>query len=1012
MKHNFKHSMSLKIKITLLMSVIVLISIWSMAFYASRVLQKDMYLLLGEQQFTTASIVASQINQELDDRFKSLEGIAGQISPAVLHDTATLQTLLENNPIIQNMFNGGTFVTGIDGTAIADVPLSTGRIGTNHSDREWMIDALKGKSTVGKPSIGRMLHVPIFSMATPIRDAQGKIIGALAGVTDMSKPCFLDRLTDNRYGRTGGYVLVAPQYRLVVTATDKSRIMTTLPPQGIIPSIDRHIEGHEGSTILVNPLGVEILSSKKWIPLAGWYLSVSIPTAEVYAPIRKMQHHILLAAILLTFCTGGLIWLMLRRLFSPLFSTVTTLVAMTAPGKQPQPLPILRQDEIGKLIGSFNDLLNSLAQQGKALRESEKRNFSILNDSPVPMAINDEQQNITFLNPAFVQTFGYTLEDIPTLAHWWPQAYPDTVYRQEVADAWQVGLEIARRRGTTFPPQEATIRCKDLTNKTVLINASSISETFEGNHLVMFYDITERKNAEQELRHSHELMSYIIKHNTNALAVHDKDFKYLFVSERYLKDYKVKDRDVIGKHHYDVFPDLPQKWRDVHKKALAGITSSAENDRYDKEDGSVEWTTWECRPWYDAKGDVGGFVVYTEVVTDRIIAEEQKLLLQQQLHQAQKMEAIGTLAGGIAHDFNNILGAIMGFTEIARDSLPKESLAAKSLKRVMEASQRAATLVKQILSFSRQEKIDLSPLNPARFVKEALKLLRPSLPSTIEIRQQIDSNTKSILADPTQVQQVMMNLCTNAFHAMEQAGGILDITLKDCELSQDDLKKYPVVLPGSFVVLSVSDTGSGIDPDIWGRIFDPYFTTKGVGKGSGLGLSIVHGIVTSYGGFLTCENNLGGGTIFNVYFPAIDQEIMSESKPVEICPYGTERILFVDDEDILADLGKAMLEQLGYAVTSLTRSQDALALFQNQPDRFDVVITDQTMPGMTGMDFGRKILQVRPDLPIILCTGYSSIINEEQAKAAGFKGFAMKPLSKQVLATLLRKVLDERRVTG
>lgn len=397
-------------------------------------------------------------------------------------------------------------------------------------------------------------------------------------------------------------------------------------------------------------------------------------------------------------------------------------------------------------------------------------------------------------------------------------------------------------------------------------------------------------------------------------------------------------------------------------------------------------------------------------ITERKQAEEEKKLLQQQLLQAQKMEAIGTLAGGIAHDFNNILGAILGYTEIARDTIPPESFAAKSLDKVLEASHRASTLVKQILAFSRQEKIERHSLEPAHFVKEALKLLRPSLPSTIEIRQQIDSTSKPILADPTQVHQILINLCTNAFHAMEMTGGILEITLKDCELSQHDLQEHPEVQPGSFAVLSISDTGSGIDPDVWGRIFDPYFTTKAVGKGTGMGLSIVHGIVTSYGGFITSEKNLGGGTVFRVFFPAIEQEVVAEVEPVEVVPLGTERILLVDDEEMLAELGKTILEGLGYEVTALTSSLDALALFQNHPDRFDAVITDQTMPGMIGKDLAGRILQIRPDLPIILCTGHSSLFSEGKVRSWGIKGFAMKPLSKKVIATLVRKVLDESRM--
>jgi CheY-like chemotaxis protein len=370
------------------------------------------------------------------------------------------------------------------------------------------------------------------------------------------------------------------------------------------------------------------------------------------------------------------------------------------------------------------------------------------------------------------------------------------------------------------------------------------------------------------------------------------------------------------------------------------------------------------------------------------------------------MEAIGTLAGGIAHDFNNILGAILGYTEMVKDTLPPGSIAGKDLDKVLAASHRAATLVKQILAYSRQTHIERVPLDLAPLVKEAIKLIRPSLPSTIAIQREIDTAIRPIiLADPTQIHQVLMNLCTNAFHAMEQTGGILEITLNGCEPSPSDLQPYPQGDPGNFVMLSISDTGTGIESEIGARIFDPYFTTKEVGKGTGMGLAIVQSIVTSYGGFIIRENNPENGTVFRVFFPAIDQEIVPEVMPDEAAPLGNERILWVDDEVVLAELGKTMLERLGYEVTVQSSSLEALTVFQGQPDQFDAVITDQTMPGLTGMDLAKQILQIRPDIPIILCTGYSTLVNEEQARAEGIREFAMKPFTRNVMATILKRAL-------
>ena len=394
-------------------------------------------------------------------------------------------------------------------------------------------------------------------------------------------------------------------------------------------------------------------------------------------------------------------------------------------------------------------------------------------------------------------------------------------------------------------------------------------------------------------------------------------------------------------------------------------------------------------------------------VIENIQVEDEHKKLNIQLQQAQKMEAIGTLAGGIAHDFNNILGAILGYAEMIEEDSPAGSMIKKDIEEVIKASHRAKDLVKQILAFSRHSDTERIPIQPAVIIKEAVKMLRSSLPTTIAIQQDIDPEPGLIMADPTQLHQILMNLCTNAFHAMEETGGNITVSLQKKSLSPADIQGENLVQPGEFVQLSVEDTGVGIAPGIMEKIFDPYFTTKEVGKGTGMGLAIIHGIVKSYGGFVTCRSTLGIGTVFQVYLPVVAQAVLSETETLDLIQPGTEHILFIDDEEILAEMGKAMLERLGYRVTMKMNSIEALTAFQDQPNAFDLVITDQTMPEMTGLDMARRLLQIRSDLPIILCTGYSSQVSEEKARAYGFKGFAQKPVTRKDIAILIRKVLNE-----
>ena len=392
-------------------------------------------------------------------------------------------------------------------------------------------------------------------------------------------------------------------------------------------------------------------------------------------------------------------------------------------------------------------------------------------------------------------------------------------------------------------------------------------------------------------------------------------------------------------------------------------------------------------------------------LTERIEAEKEKKDLGRQLRQAQKMEAVGTLAGGIAHDFNNILSAVIGFTEMAMEDAPPDTALTYNMEQVLQAGLRAKHLVQQILAFSRQSEHEMKPVQLDRIIKEAYALLRASLPTTIDIRMDIQTDA-FIMGDPTQMHQVLMNLGTNAGHAMRDRGGRLVVILREATIEELREKGLPRMDAEAYLQLVVQDTGQGIPPTIMDRIFDPFFTTKEHTEGTGMGLSVAHGIIKSHGGLIDVESQVGRGTTFHIYLPKIMPRAKAHHHSALPLPSGSERVLLVDDETMLVDMGRQVLTRLGYQVTACTSSVEALQHFQNDPAGFDLVITDMTMPHLTGKELATALLKIKPALPIILCTGFSETITEETAKRIGIKAFILKPIVMSDLAETMRKVLD------
>ena len=453
--------------------------------------------------------------------------------------------------------------------------------------------------------------------------------------------------------------------------------------------------------------------------------------------------------------------------------------------------------------------------------------------------------------------------------------------------------------------------------------------------------------------------------------------------------------------------DLQADWDSMSRLCRDEIREFSREKRYYHKNGSVVWVNLSVSPLWRPGEKPGFHVAVVEDITERKRAAQEKERLESQLRQAQKLEAIGTLAGGVAHDFNNILSAIIGYTELAQEYAQAGTPQHDDLRQVLQASNRAKDLVSQILTFSRRrDSQEFRPISLGLIIKEALKLLRPGLPSTIQIQSKISPDTGTITGDPSQLHQVIMNLCTNAAHAMRSQGGVLELDLCNAELDVETRQRHDVPQDRTYIRLRVRDSGHGMDAATLERIFDPYFTTKGSGEGTGLGLAVVHGIVKNHGGTIAVQSTPGTGTLFEILFPQT-KPLGGEAAPSHgRIPTGSERILFVDDEEALAELGQRMLFRLGYHTTIRTSSTEALKLFRSDPQAFDLVITDYTMPRMTGAALALELRKVRKDIPLILCSGYSEMISEEKAKEMGINAFVMKPISSRSIAEAIRKVLD------
>ncbi len=650
--------------------------------------------------------------------------------------------------------------------------------------------------------------------------------------------------------------------------------------------------------------------------------------------------------------------------------------------------------------------LDELIITQQTLQQQEKHFRSLIENATDLILVLDHEGKFEYLSPSVERIVGFKPDELVG------QDALSRIHDDDLERTKGILHEAAENLGNVYEA-DYRYRHKDGTWRHMSSTGRGILEADGTVRIVVnTRDRTEAFSIEQALQESERRFRQLAENLPVVFWIVSNDWKEVYYVSPAYSEIWGADPESLYRH--------PSSWLDmVHEEDLDQVTAAISEKigsgytgvvlpeyRIIRPDGFIRWIQARASPVRDEQGDIYRLAVIAQDITKRREAEKERENFQKMLMQAQKMEAIGTLAAGIAHDFNNILSIILGYTELTRLKLPKNSKNYKSLSEVLDGAIRAKGLVNQILAFGResegiQETVDLGTI-----VNEVMKLIRATIPATIEIQINLAGDAGPVFADPVQMHQVLMNLCTNAYQAMSEKGGVLSVSLESVHVDEKLASSHDGLEINDYIRLNISDTGVGMDSVTMSRIFDPFFTTRKHEQGTGLGMSVVHGIVKSHDGAILVESEPGKGTTVIIYLPEAKGDSILGIAKIEGVPRGSESILLVDDEPALAAMGEQILQSLGYSVTSFSSSLDAIEDFRKKPDQYDLVITDQTMPGMTGVELAREIRALRKNMPIILCSGFNDFVNEEHALQLGVSAYLRKPIDRKTLAQMVRKVLD------